>query len=27
MGDIRGKPTNEELQKIRMEAKKVASKI
>ena len=27
MGDIRGKPTEEELQKIRMEAKKVASKI
>jgi len=27
MGDIRGKPTNEELQKIRMDAKKLASKL
>ena len=27
MGDIRGKPTKEELQKIRMNAKKLASKL
>jgi hypothetical protein len=27
MGDIRGKPTEEELQKIRMDAKKLASKL
>ena len=27
MGDIRGKPTDEELQKIRMDAKKLASKL
>ena len=27
MGDIRGKPTEEELQKIRMNAKKLASKL
>jgi hypothetical protein len=27
MGDIRGKPTAEELQKIRMDAKELASKL
>ncbi|MBN1784765.1 MAG: flavodoxin domain-containing protein [Candidatus Bathyarchaeota archaeon] len=27
MGDIRGKPTNEELQKIRMDAEKLASRL
>jgi hypothetical protein len=27
MGDIRGKPTEEELQKIRMDAEKLASKL
>lgn len=27
MGDIRGKPTKEKLQKIRMDAEKLASKI
>jgi hypothetical protein len=27
MGDIRGKPTEKDLQKIRMDAKKLASKL